>query len=266
MPFFYSFDHLKVHYKTYGSGKPLLFLHGIPGNLDNWRHLVPLLEGEFLIVTLDLRGYGLSDKPEKFTMMDHVRDVLTLMEKLEIDPTEAFLIGHSYGTMVSLMLCSMRPVRGLVLISPPSELRKDITDFMILHFPSWIWKPLLFSRNAITTRLYRKLFFSPKTPPRIYEEFIQDNANYMNSLPVQSFKNPSTFEYRVEEYAGKVKTDVLVVVGSDDKIVPREDAKKVAEVLNAEFVEISNAGHMVLYEKPEELADAIRRFCLLRDG
>lgn len=261
MPFFSSFDGVKIHYEIRGRGRPLVFLHGIPGRALNWARVIEMLKGNFLAVALDFRGYGSSEKPERFTMLDHVRDVELLIRELGIEPNKAVLVGHSYGTMIALMLCSRSPVGGTLLISPPLELRKDFTDFMILHLPSWIWKPLLFSSNFFTRRLYRKLFFSPSTPEEVYEEFVEENVGYIESLPPQSFKNPSTFEYRAYDYAPKVKTVATVVVGEDDRVTPPAEAERVAELLNARLIKLPNAGHMLPYEKPEALARIIRDFC-----
>ncbi|WP_457742272.1 alpha/beta fold hydrolase [Thermococcus sp.] len=261
MPFFRSFDGVKIHYETRGSGRPLIFLHGIPGRALNWSRVIKALKGDFLTITLDFRGYGSSEKPEIFTMLDHVKDVKCLIQELGINPNNLVLIGHSYGTMIALMFCSSSSIGGMILVSPPLELKKDFTDFMILHFPSWIWKPLLFSNNPLTRKLYKKIFFSSSTPDKVYEEFVKENAEYIESLPPQSFKNPSTFEYRAKDYAPRVKTKVAVIVGEDDRVTPPTEAKRVAELLNGIFIELSNAGHMLLYERPDTLARIIQEFC-----
>jgi len=260
MPFFRSFDGVKVHYESYGEGLPLILLHGVPGQISNWKHVVKLLEKEYLLVAMDLRGYGISDKPEEFKLSDHVRDLEALIQELGLSSEGVVLVGHSYGCMVALEFASKLDVRGLILVSPPLRLKKDFTDWMILHLPSWLWKPLLFSSNFLTRRVYRKMFFSSSVPEEVWNEFMKDNTSYIESLPPQSFVNPSKLSYDASVYSGKIKARSLVIVGEEDVVTPASEARELAEIINAEFLEVPKAGHMVLYEKPEVIATAVGNF------
>ncbi len=256
--FVHSFDGVKIHCKVYGTGKPVVLVHGVPGQGSNWKKVASLLKENFLVVIIDLRGYGRSEKPEEFSLSDHVKDINAVMREIHLNPEEVVLAGHSYGSMVSLAFSSRTEVRGLALISPPLILRKDFTDWMILHMPACIWKPLLFSSNFITRRIYRRMFFSPETPEEIYEEFIEDNADYISSLPPQSFRNISKIDYDARRYQSKARS--VIVVGEHDGITPPVDARELADFLGAELHIITSAGHMILYEKPTELYNIIRRF------
>src|SRR5690242_18972201 len=58
-------DGVGIEYEVHGAGRPVVLLHGFPDTGRLWRHQVPALaEAGFQVIVPDLRGYGLSDKPE----------------------------------------------------------------------------------------------------------------------------------------------------------------------------------------------------------
>ncbi len=59
-------------YTVEGNGPPLILIHGIGAARDVWRFLVPQLAGHFTVVTYDLRGHGVSPKPETEITLDHL--------------------------------------------------------------------------------------------------------------------------------------------------------------------------------------------------
>lgn len=90
---------IRMHYEVAGDGPLLVLLHGWPQTSYCWRALVPSLARHFTVVTPDLRGYGLSDKPadgyDKRTM---AADVRGLVEHLGHDRVR--LVGHDRGARV----------------------------------------------------------------------------------------------------------------------------------------------------------------------
>lgn len=87
-------------YRRYNSETTIVFIHGTPGQLSNWKYQVPLFEKKFRVVAYDQRGYGRSDKPERATMDVFVSDLEGLLTILGISKEGAVLVGHSFGGMV----------------------------------------------------------------------------------------------------------------------------------------------------------------------
>src|SRR5262245_21040026 len=56
---------IKMHYATVGKGQVILFLHGFPEFWYEWRAQLPFFGKSYQAVAPDLRGYNLTDKPEK---------------------------------------------------------------------------------------------------------------------------------------------------------------------------------------------------------
>ena len=105
---------VRIHYTIEGAGPPVLLLHGFAVNGDiNWRlpGFIRLLAKDFQVITLDLRGHGLSGKPHQVRAygMEMANDVLRLMDRLHID--RAQLVGYSLGGFIVLKLAVVAPQR-----------------------------------------------------------------------------------------------------------------------------------------------------------
>ena len=261
MPYITSFDDTKIYYEEEGRGQSLLLLHGSPGQISNWKYIRPNLATMYHVITPDLRGYGQSDKPKYINIRDYLKDLDVLLDVLSIKATDITIIGHSFGSMIAMEYAASRDVKSLVMISPALEIPKSVMDWFILHFPSFLWKPVLFSNNLLARNMYRSLFFSPKTSDSIYQEFINDNTDYIRSLPPQTFRYLSRLKYDGSKSAKNTKAKTLIIVGEDDRITPPENAKRIAEFIKgAKFKIIPEAGHMILYEKPKEIVALITDF------
>jgi pimeloyl-ACP methyl ester carboxylesterase len=89
-----------VSYVTYGSGPPLVLVHGGFSDQDtNWQEVKPLLADRFTVYAVARRGRGDSSATEGHSVEDEVADVAAVLRQVG-EP--AFLLGHSYGALVAL--------------------------------------------------------------------------------------------------------------------------------------------------------------------
>jgi len=107
-------DGVRLHYTDEGSGTPVVLLHGFAVNADlNWRlpGLTDTLSRGFRVISLDLRGHGLSSKPHdsKQYGMNMALDVVALLDHLKIQ--RAHLVGYSLGGIIALKLATTHPER-----------------------------------------------------------------------------------------------------------------------------------------------------------
>ncbi|ARQ71422.1 alpha/beta fold hydrolase [Streptomyces marincola] len=89
-----------------GSGSPVLLLHGLGGTLLHWDAVAPRLTGAHRVVSMDLRGHGLSgDGPWEWeAVLDDVRAVI---DHVGLDAP--VLVGHSLGGMVAVRWALRHP-------------------------------------------------------------------------------------------------------------------------------------------------------------
>ena len=86
---------MKLNYKKYGDGEPVIILHGIFGMLDNWHSFASQLGKEYQVITLDHRNHGRSPHSKSFTYENMVGDLHEFI--LDQGFKELNLIGHSMG-------------------------------------------------------------------------------------------------------------------------------------------------------------------------
>ena len=109
-----------VSYERYGSGPPLVLVHGgFSDHHTNWEFVRPFFEKQFTVSAVARRGRGETDATHGHSLHDEGRDVVAVIRKLG---QSIFLLGHSYGAQVALLAAAEIPdrVRKLVLYEPPS--------------------------------------------------------------------------------------------------------------------------------------------------
>ena len=138
---------IRLHYIDHGGGgTPLLMMPGLTGNAHAFDGLVAAGLGRiFRLIVLDLRGRGMSDKPETgYTLEDHAEDVAQFIRRQALQPV--ILGGHSFGGLLALYLARRNPdlVSRLVVLDAAAamhprtrELIQPAIDRLERGYPSW---------------------------------------------------------------------------------------------------------------------------------
>jgi pimeloyl-ACP methyl ester carboxylesterase len=110
---------VRLWYEEYGSGTPIVGVHGTPSSAVLWTDAARRLGEVGRCIVYDRRGFGRSDLPgETLDLTDHVDDLAALLAALDAEP--AVVIGRSTGGLVALAFALRFPeaVRALVLLEP----------------------------------------------------------------------------------------------------------------------------------------------------
>ena len=92
---------MKLHFKSAGSGDPVIILHGLFGMLDNWATFARYLSETFQVFTVDLRNHGRSPHAESFNYDVLAEDIREFI--LEHNLAPATLMGHSLGGKTAML-------------------------------------------------------------------------------------------------------------------------------------------------------------------
>jgi pimeloyl-ACP methyl ester carboxylesterase len=107
-----------VSYDQYGSGPPLVLVHGaFSDHMTNWEFVKPFFEQQFTVYAMARRGRGDTDATAGHSLEDESRDVIAVIQAIG---ASVFLLGHSYGAQTALAAAAQVPdrVRKLVLYEP----------------------------------------------------------------------------------------------------------------------------------------------------
>jgi pimeloyl-ACP methyl ester carboxylesterase len=268
----FDYDGVKINYYESGQGPPIILLHGFGACSYSWRFLAPeLAAAEHRVFTLDLKGFGLSDKPAdgRYAVSDQAGMVAAFIRSKDL--RDLVIMGHSMGGAVTLMTyLKVREhdpdrIRKLVLIDSAGYPQKLPWFIRLARIPviSTIGSKLLPARFA-STLVLRKSYYDKD---KITEEQIDAYAYYA-SLPgareavLQTARQimPDDIEALIAQYK-TISVPVLVIWGGGDQVVPLAVGKNFKrDIPNAELVILPKSGHMPTEEEAAATSRVIMDF------
>jgi len=123
---FAKIDDVKIHYKVYGKGDPLILLHGSLESMKDWSRQVPEFSKKYKVITMDNRGHGQStftDRKLDYALLSE--DVVALMNQLKID--SAMIVGFGDGGIIGLYLAINHPEKIRKLVAIGANYKVDTT-------------------------------------------------------------------------------------------------------------------------------------------
>ena len=264
-----------VHAIAKGEGRPLVLLHGITLRSDVWAPQFHQLADRFRVIAVDLRGHGDSKPGSAGFGIDRLADDLATL-LVELDLHHAIVVGHSMGGMTVMQFCGAHPevlaerVDGLVFVAtrahqvfPPYIDRG--ARALVGRGQSMVdrGRPLP-ARANVTTGAARLAFGDHPS-----KKAIGIVAEMGRSMPHEHLV-PSLgglIEHDAREALRATSTPSLVIVGTRDLLTPVPAGRHLAHLLpDAEFVVLPRAGHQLMQERPDELAELLDAFVARIDG
>ena len=254
-------EDIKMSYRIYGDGYPLLLIMGYGGTMNLWEErLLRSLAKKYKVIIFDNRGMGETSSGHKaFTIEQFADDTYELMSILGIEKTH--VLGWSMGASIAQELALRHPeiVNKLILyaslchpeIFPPEP--KVLTKLEnTLGIPSqkgYEWLRLIF--------------------PPTWIKHNQDRIREIFQRPLGNM-NPETIAKQAEAinmWEGTCNRlpfldhETLVIDGNDDLILPSENSEYLASKLpNSKLVLIAEAGHALMFQYPDKFNLIINLF------
>ena len=253
---------LKMHYTELGKGDPILFIPGGGMDYSCWLPLANLLQEKQRCIMIDNRGVGQTEKPPPpYSIEEMAQDAVHILDQLEVDTCH--VVGHSMGGYIAqeMALTVANRCRSLTLIGSGTG-------------PTAVTVFLMELRMQLAHSLERRLFlksvagmmFSPSTfeyRRELVDGFIEGGAKSPQPQPEYAYRGhlDACIAFSSVDRYSSIQTPTLVMVGKDDLITPPGQTQELAKGLpQASMTIIGDAGHMVLTEQPEALAQEMGKF------
>ena len=119
-----TIDDVKIHYKVWGKGEPVLLLHGAMEYWKEWERQIPALAKEYKVIAVDTRGHGQSTFTDRELSYElFANDMLTLLAKLNIDSIN--VVGFGDGGIIGMIMAMKQPPRIHKLVAIGSNISAD---------------------------------------------------------------------------------------------------------------------------------------------
>jgi pimeloyl-ACP methyl ester carboxylesterase len=262
---------VKLYYSEEGKGPPVLLIHGFGASTFTWRFVAPELAKSHRVIAVDLKGFGLSDKPfdGRYSVYDQAELLAQLIE--DKDLRDLTLVGHSFGGGVALLLALEANQRfdgritRLVLLDSIAFPQNIPVFFRLLDVPlvSQIGVRMVPPSVQARVALQIAYFDDSKIDPEEIEL-------YAAPLKTAAGKHAIIYSARqivpedIAELSERYKTielPTLILWCDHDRIVPLEVGIKLRRTLpNSTLRLVEECGHMPQEEQPASTLALIKGF------
>ncbi len=228
---------------------PLILIHGAGGSYISWPAQIRRLEGE-RIFALDLPGHGQSEGVGRHSVDEYAEDVIAFMKALKI--RAAVLVGISMGSAIALTVALKYPkkVLGLGLLGGGAKLR------VAPPVLEWAANPNTFE-SAVD--MVNENCFSEGAP----QSLLALSKKQMMEIRPPVFHGDllACNEFDVIGQLEKMDLPALIICGAEDKMTPVKFSELLkSRIANSQLHVIEHAGHMVMLEQPDRIAELLKEF------
>ena len=241
----------QTSFNSEGSGKPLIFIHGLGMNKKMWKLQVPAFISNYHVITYDLLGHGLTNfQSEIYSIDKFVEQLNNFVKYLGIK--EFGLIGFSLGGIIARAYAAhySDSIKALSIISSPYQRSKKERKKVMLRaheseeggpvatvddaIERWFTNDFILSKHKIISQVRNwVLSNNPKIYHKIYKVFASADIDHVN-------------------YISSIKCPTLIIACEEDVGNSPNMAKKMAKNISSAKLEVvPGLKHMGLLEKPK---------------
>jgi pimeloyl-ACP methyl ester carboxylesterase len=230
---YYDVRGVKLYAETYGSGKPLLLIHGNGGSINAFANNIPYFAKKYKVIAVDSRAHGKSTDPRDSLSFEQMADDFAgLLDVMHID--SAYVIGWSDGGINALELAMRHPKKVIKLASTGANLWPDSTGIVPNY---WKDEQKQFEKDKNTVWKTAK----EKNDWKIFMlDWLQPNIKLSELKKIQC---PS------------------LIIGGDHDVIPTEHTVIISQNIPKAYLWIvPNSGHPTLIEHKDEFNKLVDDF------
>ena len=250
---------MKLHYRKYGEGQPLIILHGLFGSSDNWQTLGKKFAENFEVYLVDQRNHGHSPKSNEFNYQLLSDDLYKLITDLELE--NITLIGHSMGGKTVMHFAQEHPlfIKKLIVVDIGPKAYPMHHDIILAGLNS-------LDLSAIKSRGQADKQLSKFIEDIGVKQFLLKNLYWIEkgqlgwriNIPVLEKKMPDILAAIPDKI---VETHTLFIRGEKSNYIVEDDFQSIYDQFpNSEIETIYDAGHWVHAENPFSFYNMVLEF------
>jgi esterase len=266
---------MKLFYRKYGKGQPLIILHGLYGSSDNWITIAKSLSDSYTVYLPDQRNHGQSPHDDIHNYDSMRDDLFELAGDLKLN--RFFLAGHSMGgkTAIAFALKWPEMINGLLIADISPFINENTRQSAYIQHFTILKAMLSIDLPNISTRKEAESVLAEKIPSEKVRGLILKNlqrtADKSFTWKINAsilFNNLKEIMEGIDRRSGVSQQitgfPVIFLKGEDSDYLPYDDYRDIQKVFPAtEFITIANAGHWIHSDRPDEVVKNIKR--LLND-
>jgi pimeloyl-ACP methyl ester carboxylesterase len=252
-----------------GEGAPIVLLHCYACSLHWWDQLVPLINRDHRVITLDLVGFGGSQKPKSgYSIPEQARAVSEALNGLGVQG--AVLVGHSMGGDVATAVAegASELVNRVAVIGTPSTSEQAKLPFVgrlayvpVIGEALWRLRPDSLIRSGYESAFASGFDFETAftNPDQVVEDNRAMTYTSFDSSAAEAdrFSDEGTIAARITATG----VPFLAILGSEDQIVDTPAAAESFEAVPGATVQVlEGVGHSANLEAPSDTAELLLRF------
>jgi pimeloyl-ACP methyl ester carboxylesterase len=269
---FVDIDGHQIHYVEAGEGRPIVFVHGLGGQLHHFRHpTFPLLPG-YRLIALDRPGSGYSVRARGATgrLPEQAHMVAAFIGALGLE--KPLLVGHSLGGAVALTTALNHPdaISGVVALAPLTHMEDEIrAEFKALYIRSRIKRWLI----ANTIAVPQSLKYAPQTldfvfgPQKWPEDYIVAGGGMLGLRPSHIYATATDIVAiekdlaEIEKRYGEIRMPSALMFGTADRVLDcrRHGLPMRDRIAALDFELAEGQGHMLQFTASERVAEMVER-------
>lgn len=260
----------KIHYRKYGTGKPLLLIHDLSpvSSSIEWDHIIPLLSRNHTVYVPDLLGCGKSDKPNlTYTNFLYVQMISDFIKHIVHEPVDMIVSGSSAPLVVMADNANQDIIDKMIFINPqdlhdlakiPSKRSKLLYHFISMPVLGTFLYNILFCRRQIAF-YSRKFFYDTSMIDEVMLDTCHEAAHtdHMHSRYLFASIRGNYTKVNIAPFLSKITHSIFIITGSAEPVYG-EIAREYQKILpSIEIVEIDKSKKLPHIEQPDEFCEQI---------
>jgi esterase len=262
---------MKLFYRKYGNGPPLVILHGLYGSSDNWVTIAKMLGERFTVYLPDQRNHGQSPHSEVHDYDSMRDDLFQLAGDLKLK--KFFLAGHSMGgkTAISFVLKWPEMINGLLIADISPFTNEAIRNSVYTQHYGILNAIVSMDLKRISTRGEAEEYLSDRITSEKERGLILKNLQRTSDNDFAWKLNAFSLLKNLDKILAGIKrqTDfnqqitgfpVIFLRGANSDYLPLSDFRDILHVFPAaDIIEVAEAGHWIQVDRPDEVVKNIKK-------